>query len=509
MKICSVILLVVALTGLVFPTAYAHGFGERYALPVPLNLFVVGAAATVGLSFIVIGQFVRSESAVIRYPRYDLLRTPVLGAVIENALVCGIVRLASVALFGLVVASALFGTNRPLENLTPTFVWVVWWVGLGYVSALLGNLWQFLNPWAIVYDWAQGLTGASRGSAMFTYQSRWDLWPALLAFLAFAWTENAYPSAAKPFNLGAMIVLYSGVTWAGMAAFGKHNWLARGEVFSVLFGFFSRFSPTEVRIGNRRVCGACEFDCRLDEECVDCYSCFHRAKKADRELNLRPYGIGLTLPKRVSIATAAFVILALATVTFDGLSETRLWIDFQNLVYSPMSVIGGNTTIVVNTLGMLLVPLVFLLVYLGFSWIIGQLSGGATSSQEVARTFVFSLVPIALAYNMAHYISLLAIQGQFIIPLASDPFGFGWDLLGTADYRPNLGVINAKFVWYLSVGAIVLGHIVSVFVAHVISLVEISDRKKALRSQYPMLALMVIYTASSLWIIAQPIVAGG
>ena len=110
---------------------------------------------------------------------------------------------------------------------------------------------------------------------------------------------------------------------------------------------------------------------------------------------------------------------------------------------------------------------------------------------------------------MAHYISLLAIQGQFIIPLASDPFGFGWDLLGTADYRPNLGVIIAKFVWYLSVGAIVLGHIVSVFVAHVISLVEISDRKKALRSQYPMLALMVIYTASSLWIIAQPIVAGG
>ena len=223
-------------------------------------------------------------------------------------------------------------------------------------------------------------------------------------------------------------------------------------------------------------------------------------------MNLRPYGVGLTIPKRVSLATAGFVVLALATVTFDGLSETPLWLDFQNLVYSPISMFGGNTTAAVKTLGLLLVPLAFLVVYLGFSWGVGRLSGTPASVQEVARTFVFSLVPIALAYNMAHFISLLAIQGQFIIPLASDPFGQGWDLWGTVDYRLNLTLINAKFVWYPSVGAIVLGHIVSVFVAHVISVAEVPDRKRALRGQYPMLVLMVIYTASSLWIIAQPIV---
>jgi hypothetical protein len=506
MKIYGTILLVVALVGLSLRTAYAHGFGERYDLPVPLDLFVVGAAATVALSFVVIGLFVRSESAGLRYPRYNLLRTPVLGAVIASPLLLGLIRLASVALFGLVVAAGLFGTDRPLDNLTPTFVWIIWWVGMGYVSALLGNLWRLLNPWAIVYDWVSWLTSASRGSSILSYPSRWDVWPALLAFLAFAWAENAYPSAAKPGNLGMMIVLYSAVTWAGMATFGKHQWLAKGEAFSVLFGFFSRFSPTEVRVANRRVCGACEFDCRIDEECVDCYSCFERAARDERELNLRPYGVGLTLPKRVSLATAAFVVLALATVTFDGLSETSLWVDFQNLVWAPISSLGGNTTAVVKTLGLILVPLAFLVVYLGFSWGIRQLSEETASIQEVARTFVFSLIPIALAYNMAHFISLLAIQGQFIIPLASDPFGQGWDLLGTADYRVNLNVINAKIVWYVSVSAIVLGHIVSVFVAHVISVAEVADRKLALRGQYPMLALMVIYTASSLWIIAQPIV---
>ena len=127
----------------------------------------------------------------------------------------------------------------------------------------------------------------------------------------------------------------------------------------------------------------------------------------------------------------------------------------------------------------------------------------------VARTFVYSLIPIALAYNMAHFQSLLAIQGQFIIPLLSDPFGFGWDLLGTAEFRANIAIINAKFVWISSVAAIVVGHIISVYTAHVVSLRTMPDRRSALRSQYPMLALMVFYTATSLWIIAQPIVEEG
>jgi hypothetical protein len=144
-----------------------------------------------------------------------------------------------------------------------------------------------------------------------------------------------------------------------------------------------------------------------------------------------------------------------------------------------------------------LVPLTFLVVYLGFSWGVRELSGQQALVTDVARTFVFSLVPIALAYNTAHFISLLAIQGQYIIPLASDPLGRGWDLLGTSDYRVNIAVVNARFVWYTAVTAIVLGHIVLVFVAHMISLAEIPDRAGALRSQYPMLAPMVSYTATA------------
>ncbi|MBI4311002.1 MAG: hypothetical protein HY681_04390 [Chloroflexi bacterium] len=124
----------------------------------------------------------------------------------------------------------------------------------------------------------------------------------------------------------------------------------------------------------------------------------------------------------------------------------------------------------------------------------------------LARAFVFSLIPIALAYHLAHFLAFLLIQGQLLVPLASDPFGWGWDLLGTARYTVNVNVVGAKFAWFLGVGAIVVGHIVAVYVAHVMALRQVGERRAALRSQYPMLALMVGYTMVSLWIIAQPIV---
>ena len=504
---------VAALAALVARSAYAHGFGERYDLPVPLNLFLVGAGATVALSFVVIGFFVQRQSGAFVYPRFDLLGSRWSSTVLAGSVSLGVIRTASVAIFLLTVATAIVGSNIPVENLSPTLVWIIWWVGMGYISALAGNLWMLINPWKIAFQWAESLIGGgskTTGEGMYRYPEGWDVWPALLLFLAFAWLETVYPGASEPFKLGLLILLYSLVTWAGMVVFGKHQWLRHGEAFSVLFGFFARFSPTEVRVKDPRVCRTCPGACDVAEsECVDCYECFERAGPAGREFNLRPYAVGLASRQRVSTPTALFVILALATVTFDGLTATPGWVDFQTAVFSGASVFGSNALEAIDTTGLVLLPVVFVTVYLAFAWGIRQLSGErGISVPEMARTFVFSLVPIALAYNLAHFISLLVIQGQFIVPLASDPFGAGWDLFGTDDFTLNIRIINAKFVWFVSVAAIVLGHIISVYIAHVISLQRMSSHAAALRSQYPMLLLMVLYTATSLWIIAQPIVSG-
>jgi hypothetical protein len=201
---------------------------------------------------------------------------------------------------------------------------------------------------------------------------------------------------------------------------------------------------------------------------------------------------------------------------------TSLWMDlFQTITSTrflmPMlhrlNMMGMSVDSIVNTIGLLMAPLVFLSVYLAFSFLMVRASrprekgaSGHYTTTALASHFVLSLVPIAIAYHLAHYVSFLFVAGQLVIPLASDPFGFGWNLLGTADYRINAGLIGARFAWYASVSSVVVGHVIAVYLAHVLALRGFEKRRSALLSQYPMLALMVFYTFAGLWILAQPIV---
>lgn len=492
----------VAIFALASSPVYGHAFGQRYDLPIPLSYFLIGAAATVALSFVVIGMFVQKASEGFAYPRLNLLKIPVVGALLSSGVAAIAIRALSVAMFALLPLTGFLGTNRAIENLSPTFIWIIWWVGMGYVAALVGNVWMFVNPWKITFEWFQRISGRSgdEDEAMFRYPEGLDVWPALLLFFLFAWSENVFTGAFRPFTLSVMILLYSVITWAGMAAFGKNAWLRHGEAFSVLFSLFARFSPTEVRVSDRRVCAGCDSDCSLETECVDCYECYERSGDESKELNLRPFAVGLAVKRGVSPAMAAFVILTLATVSFDGFQDTETWASWR------ADMLTVTTTDVVDTLGLAAAPLLFAGVYVAFCWGVRLMSGDRGDFGSLASAFVFSLVPIALAYNIAHFVTLLLIQGQLIIPLASDPFGFGWDIFGGADYNVNLNIISAKAVWFISLAAIVLGHVVSVYLAHLTAL-RLSDRApNALRGQIPMLALMVLYTVSSLWIIGQPIV---
>jgi hypothetical protein len=213
------------------------------------------------------------------------------------------------------------------------------------------------------------------------------------------------------------------------------------------------------------------------------------------------------------------VLVMLSSVTFDGLLATPLWAGLaQAMLYSealrPLLLLlqdyAGDAVAAVGSIALVVFLLGFQLLYLLFC-VLMRFCVPAPHRQcipvrRLAGLFVLSLVPIALAYHLAHYLSYLAIVGQYLIPLASDPFGLGWDLFGTRLYRVDISIINARFVWFTSVIAIVAGHIVAVWLAHVTALRTFRDNRAALRSQVPMLFLMVGYTVLSLWILAQPIV---
>jgi hypothetical protein len=488
--------------------ATAHGFGQRYDLPVPLALWIAGAAAAVALSFIVIGLFMRGGSGGRDYPRLNLLRWP-LARVLADRRTVLVVRALSVSVLMLVVAAGVAGDQNPTRNLAPVMVWVIWWVGFAYISALAGNLWAVFNPWAAIFRWMEELSVRRGGVPLalgVPYPPRLGMWPAIVLFAAFAWAELVYTGRAIPARLALMTVVYSVITWTGMALFGRAVWLARGDPFAAAFSLLARFGPTEIRVKNRSFCQRCPSACGDGDACVDCGECFGRATPAEREWNLRPFGAGLLRTGDVSPSMIGFVLLLLATVAFDGFTATPAWARLESMLYAALAPVGDLRVTVIGTLGLVAFPVAFVLVYGLFAGWMASAAGSELSTGTVARMFVLSLVPIAIAYHLAHYLTYLLIQGQLVIRLASDPFGLGWNLLGTARYRPDVGIVGARFAWYTAVVAIVLGHIIAVYIAHVIALREFSDRRGAMRSQLPMLVLMVGYTMISLWIIAQPIV---
>jgi hypothetical protein len=148
---------------------------------------------------------------------------------------------------------------------------------------------------------------------------------------------------------------------------------------------------------------------------------------------------------------------------------------------------------------------VFLAAYLFFLQLAKIITKNSQSLVELGLRFSFTLIPIALAYNLAHYYTLILTEGQNIIYLISDPFGFKWNLFGTLGYRPNLSVINAGVTWNLQVAFILIGHIVGVYLAHLVALKIFPNQSKALISQLPLLLLMIVYTLTGLWILALPI----
>ncbi|MBC8281903.1 MAG: hypothetical protein H8E48_14055 [Chloroflexi bacterium] len=512
MKKLKIILPVAAVAGsLVAWPAYAHGFGERTELPVPLGFFLIGAGFAVALSFLFISVFVRI-SGESTYWRFNLIGAGGARAILTSPILLVPIKTLSVFLLGLVIAAGYGGESASLENFSPTFIWIIWWVGMSIFIALIGNIWALVNPWKIIFGWAEGFYQLVRPGQNLSlgreYPAKLGIWPALILFVLYTWVQDAYPKSDVPTQIATMVVIYSVITLGGMFIFGKNQWLRRGEAFSVIFGLLSRFSATEVRVRSQESCQTCSTDCRdLSDECIDCYECFQRSN--DREINLRPFAIGLGRNQTVTNDVLALVVLMLATVTFDGFSATSAWAEFQTFILDLFGAGGGevfNSLVLADTLGVLLVPVGFFLVYLFFSKLMTNAVEGKVGALEMARIFGYSLIPIALAYNIAHFITLLLIQGQLIIPLASDPFGSGWDLFGTADYSLNISIINARILWFLSVGLIVLGHVLAVYLAHRVAIRTFSDRALVLKSQYPMLTLMVIYTVISLWIIAQPIV---
>ncbi len=448
----------------------AHGIGGVRDLPVPESFFFTTAAIVLVVSFILLGALWRRPVLESHGEGRPLARA--LSSLLLSRAVRILIQAVSVGLLVLTLATALFGTTIELLNFAPTFVYVIFWLGLPLLSVTLGNVWSVLSPWRAVADALVWILewGGREARPVLEWSGRWGRYPAAGALFAFVALELAHPRPAYPRTLGIAIALYSYWALAGMAVYGRDAWTRHGEGFAVAFGLLSRIAPFAVRDG--------------------------------RVVARWPFA-GLGGAEHVR-GTLVLIAVMLGSTSFDGFSRTSDW---QNLLGNVRADLAGSSprvvdtvTTLVNAAGLATFVCAVVLTYLVATSLARDLG---RADRSLVSGFVLSLVPIAAAYLAAHYFSLLMIQGQFIVQLVSDPFGREWDLFGTADFAPNLTIVSPETVWYVQVAALVVGHVAGLAIAHDRAVATLGYRRSVLRSQYPLLALMVLYTVGGLWLLSR------
>jgi hypothetical protein len=382
-----------------------------------------------------------------------------------------------VAIFAITVWAGFAGSQAATANLMPTMVYVVFWVAIPFATLPLGNVFGAFNPWRAVARAAAWLfSRAGRGAqapAPMTYPTWLGRWPAALGIVLFAWVELVYVNRDDPSQLAVMALLYAAVQLVGMSLYGIEPWTRNADAFGVYFRLFSRLSPLHWR---------------------------------ERTLYVRPPLAGAPRLDPVP-GTVVMLCVMIGTVSFDGLSQGQLWTGTGGLaprLQQRFLDLGFSAEVALElafTLGLIVMVALVAGVYrLGVA---GMRSiGGAHDTTELSRRFVHSLIPIALAYVVAHYFSLLVYQGQAMAYLISDPLGDGSNIFGTANTSIDYNLIGANGVWYVQVFALILGHACGLTLAHDRALVVYERVRDATRSQYWMLAVMVGFTSLGLWLLS-------
>jgi hypothetical protein len=436
--------------------AEAHGLVQRANLPIPEWLFGWAAAIVLVVSFA--GLALLWPTPKLQEPVWRPLPGGI-GRVLGSRPVEALCAALGVGLLVVVILAGYLGGESALDNFAPTFILIDFWVGLVFVSVLFGDLFRAFSPWRAI-----------RLPGIRPYPERWGRYPAALALLAFTWVELVSGWGEVPGDLTTAAVGYTVYTLAMQAVFGTEAWTRGGEAFAVYFNLFARLSVWETR---------------------------------DRVVGVRPPLGGL--PRLATPpGTVLFVIVMIGTVTFDGFSQGQIWKDFSVDFADAIDGIVGLDAApkVVSTLGLLAAVTVIGLFYrLGIDG--ARSVGGDIEAPELRRAFVHSLVPIAMVYVAAHYLTFLLFEGQATFYLASDPFGEGWDIFGTADRAIDYTYLSQNATWYVQVAVVVVGHVAALTLAHDRALALYRDTRVAVRSQYWMLAVMVGFTSLALWLLAQ------
>jgi hypothetical protein len=431
-----------------------HGIASRHDLPLPFEFVVVGAALALTLSFVVL-------LLAWRQPRFAVLggrALPGLTRVVDHPatrLVARLLVLAAYAWAGLALMAGQDLLTNPVFGFV--FVWV--WVGLVPISLLLGGFWRATNPLRTIHDGLSRLAGTDPDSGLLRLPQRIGVWPAAVALFAFAWLELVQPdrTTLAVLRVWALAWLVLGVI--GAVVFGR-RWIGAADPFETYAGTVTQVSPWA---------------------------------RVDGQLRLVNPLAHLS-HWRARPGSLAVVAALLGSTAFDSFANTSFWI---TTVQS-----SGLTTVAWGTLGLLaMIAIVLGTFSLAAAWM-GRY--GDRRAAAYPLLMVPSVVPIVVGYAVAHYTTLLVVEGQRTAINWSDPLGRGWNVFGSAEMGVNAALFDyPTVVALIQLLAILAGHILGIVCAHELA-VRLLPPDRALFGQLPMLLVMVGYTCAGLVLLFSP-----
>jgi hypothetical protein len=414
--------------------------------------YLVGAAVVVAASFVVVGLLVRRPPALGVGP--DWTRGP--RAVEDGLEACGPdawwPHAVGVLLLAFVVATGLLGSPIESWNPAPVLLGTVLLVLVPIAQILAGDVWSRVSPWPARAAGRRPGGAPTAGHGLDDDIDRFGGWPAA-ALLALLLVLTAQDRPWSPRAVGVAALGYTALTLAAMRLLGRRAWLRHGEVLGVTYRLFAALRPAR-----------------------------------------RPYAAELFTAPPVRTGMLALLLVLLAGGFLRAVVEARPW----DALWVGLGVPAGERGPLHAAAG-----LGALTAMAGLSYGAACLGVSAATRRErppagaPALAFALALVPVVAGFHLAAGLDHAMEDGQRLVRLLSDPFGLGWDLFFTRS-RP-IARLDLTVVWHAQIALVVAAHVVAVYVAHLRALVLYGSARVAVRSQLPMLALMVLYTVSGLW----------
>jgi hypothetical protein len=442
---------------------FAHGLVGRADLPIPKSLFAAAAATVLVVSFLALAAL-WSTPRLQELRERRMFRLPVV--------VDAVLGLVGVLAFGASVYAGLAGTDAEQDNLAPTVVFVLLWVGIPFVSLVFGDVFRLLSPWRAIGRAVGWVVARVAPAEPLDYPERLGRRPAMAGVFFFGVVELCWAAGREPQTLAILGLVYLVAMFVGMSLYGVEPWTRKADPFGVYFGIFASLAPVTRR---------------------------------DGVLYARPPVVG-AIKLAPLPGTVALVIASIGITAFDGGSEGTVFNSIAPHLQDFFHSLGFDIARALELtflLGLSVTVLLVTAIYWGAIWGMGQ-QGLRRPMTRIAlgRSLAHTLVPIAAAYVVAHYFSLLAYNGQDIVRLISDPLGDGSDLFGGADRRIDYSVVSATAIWYAQVGSLVIGHVCALVLGHDRALALYEDSKAGTRSQIVMLILMVCFTCLGLYLLS-------